>query len=114
MLRTPRMTLVALKKHLDAKFARIERHLRDNARRWAANDRRWEANDRRWEANEHRWEASDRRAAKLESRFDSLEQKLESMINGLNTKYVHHDRVLGEHEARLRDLEDRIDGRTTA
>jgi hypothetical protein len=118
MMRRVRMTVATLKRRMDARLDTVQRQM--DARFDAVHrqmDARFEAvqgqMDARFEAVQAQMDARfeavqaqmDARFGRVDNRFDSLDQKLDAIVRMLSEKHVQHERVLDEHERRIRDLE---------
>lgn len=89
-----RMTIIQLKRHIDRRFAKMNRELRGGATK---DD---------LEALELRIEARmNVRFGEVERRLDSLNEKMDSAFKRLAEAITQRDLVFDEHEQRIRDLE---------
>ena len=79
------MTVAQLKERMDARFKAVDR-------RFTAVDKRFDAVDKRF----------DRLTARMDAGFSSMHDKLNAILNILDKKYRHHEKVLTEHDRRLR------------
>jgi chromosome segregation ATPase len=106
MIRRLRMTIAQLKKHMDARFARLNR-------RFGPVDARLDSVDARLDSVDTRL---DTLAGRVDRRFSSLNDKLDAIARRLSTRldllthqadegFRHHKRLSDEHEERLQDLE---------
>ena len=64
--------------------------------------RRFKSVDKRFEAVDERF---DRLTARMDAGFSSIHDKLNAILNVLDEKYRHHEKVLTAHDRRLKDLE---------
>jgi hypothetical protein len=54
-----------------------------------------------------RFNAVDRRFNAVDKRFDALDKKLDAHLASITVLLKHHDRVVDEHDERLKELETR-------
>jgi septal ring factor EnvC (AmiA/AmiB activator) len=89
--RSGRMTVAQLKQRMDHRFNAV--------------DKRFKSIDQRFKSIDQRFDAVDRRFDSVDRRFDDLNRKLDDILSTLKHHYKHHDRVVDEHDRRLKDLE---------
>jgi hypothetical protein len=105
------MTIEQLKKHVDrrlrttadkADVRRLERRMDE---RFGTVESRLGAVESRLDGVESRLGGVESRLGRVERGVDSLGEKLDYIAGILNGKFDKHERVVNEHEDRLRDLE---------
>ena len=100
--RSKRMTIAQLKERMDSRFKATD--ARSDAR-FNAVDARFDAVDARFEAVNARFDSLDAQFRRLFRSVESLAQKVGANTQGLADGLKHCDRVLSEHDKRIRDLE---------
>ena len=93
--RSKRMTIAQLKERMDSRFRATD----------ARSDARFDAVDARLEAINARFDSLDAQFRRLFRNVESLAQKVGANTQGLADGLKHFDRVLSEHDKRIRDLE---------
>jgi len=93
--RSKRMTIAQLKERMDSRFRATD----------ARSDARFDTVDARLEAINARFDSLDAQFRRLFRSVESLAQKVGSNTQGLTDGLKHCDRVLSEHDKRIRDLE---------
>jgi len=96
--RSKRMTIAQLKERMDSRF-------RATDARFDAVDARFDAVDARFEAINARFDSLDAQFRRLFGSVESLAQKVGANTQGLADGLKHCERVLSEHDKRIRDLE---------
>ena len=89
------MTVAHLKERMDQRFKAVDK-------RFKAVDKRFDAVDKRFALVDARF---DRLTARMDAGFASMHDKLNAILRILDDKYKPHHKILGNHEARLTDLE---------
>ena len=82
------MTVAQLKEGMDARFTAV--------------DHRFEAVDQCFDAVDKRF---DQLTVRMDAGFTSMHDKLNAILQVLTTRDSHQQKILNEHEDRLRDLE---------
>jgi chromosome segregation ATPase len=110
--RSGRMTVAQLKQRMDQRFNAVDKRFKSNDRRFSsidhrfdAIDQRFDAVDQRFDAVDQRFNAVDQRFNAVDRRFDAVNKKLDDILSTIKQHYKHHDRVVDEHDRRLKDLE---------
>ena len=96
------MTVAHLKERMDQRFKAVDQRFDAVDRRFDAVDQRFKAVDRRFDTVDVRF---DRLTAGMDAGFSSLHDKLNAILQALNARDDHQQKILNEHEDRLKDLE---------
>jgi hypothetical protein len=71
-------------------------------------DKRFNAVDKRFDEVGRRFDDLEARVIRrIDIRFESISHKLDSIAISIDLKLKHHTKIVGEHEARLKELEGR-------
>jgi hypothetical protein len=103
--RSKRMTIAQLKERMDSRFRATDARFDAVDARFDAVDARFDAVDARFEAINARFDSLDAQFRRLFRSVESLAQKVGANRQGLADGLEHFDRVLTEHDKRIRDLE---------